>query len=100
FADRGFDKARLLRHQYGFDDHKYHPPTEHRPPQSGLTMLFVGGCAPRKGLHFALEAWLASTAAREGRFLIAGAFVPGYAELLAPMLSHPSVEVLGHRTDV
>jgi len=32
--------------------------------------------------------------------MIAGGFVPGYAEKLASMLSHPSVHVLGHRTDV
>ena len=63
-------------------------------------MLFVGGCAPRKGLHYALEAWLRSPASNTGRFLIAGAFVPGYAEKLAPMLSHRSIEVLGHRSDV
>jgi glycosyltransferase involved in cell wall biosynthesis len=63
-------------------------------------MLFVGGCAPRKGLHYALEAWLQSPAHRNGIFLIAGAFIPGYAEKLSAMLSHPSVRVLGHRKDV
>ena len=63
-------------------------------------MIFVGGCAPRKGLHYALQAWLASSACHTGRLLIVGAFVPGYRERLASMLSHPSIHVLGHRTDV
>jgi glycosyltransferase involved in cell wall biosynthesis len=63
-------------------------------------MISVGVCAVRKGLHFALEAWLKSSASRDGTFVIAGGFIPGYAEKLAPMLSHPSVKVLGHRNDV
>jgi glycosyltransferase involved in cell wall biosynthesis len=54
----------------------------------------------RKGLHFALEAWLRSTASRTGTFTIAGEFLPGYQRRLSPMLSHPSVRVLGHRDDV
>jgi glycosyltransferase involved in cell wall biosynthesis len=63
-------------------------------------MLFVGDCAVRKGLHFALEAWLQSDAHVEGTFLIAGRFLPAYAEKLSSMLSHPSVHVLGQRKDV
>ena len=69
-------------------------------PDRGLTVLFAGGCAPRKGLHYALDAWLQSSACQEGVFLIAGKFIPGYAELLAKQLSHPSVKVLGHRNDL
>ena len=63
-------------------------------------MLFVGVCAVRKGVHYALEAWLQSLAHKNGTFLIAGGFLPEYAAKLAPMLSHPSVKALGHRTDV
>jgi glycosyltransferase involved in cell wall biosynthesis len=63
-------------------------------------MLFVGVCAVRKGLHFALEAWLKSPAHRSGTFQIAGEFLPAYERKLAPMLGHPSVRVLGHRRDV
>ena len=69
-------------------------------PKRGLTMLFVGVCAVRKGVHYALEAWLQSPAHRDDTFLIAGEFLPAYAKKLAPMLSHPSVKPLGHRTDV
>ena len=63
-------------------------------------MMSVGVCAVRKGLHYALEAWLRSPASKDGTFLIAGGFLPDYQEKLAPMLAHPSVQVLGHRTDV
>jgi glycosyltransferase involved in cell wall biosynthesis len=63
-------------------------------------MLFAGDCAVRKGVHFALEAWLQSPAHRDGRFLIAGNFLPAYAEKLSALLRHPSVEVLGHRSDI
>jgi glycosyltransferase involved in cell wall biosynthesis len=100
FVDEGFSRERLTRDQYGYDETVYHSGQQVRDDQRGLTMLFVGGCAPRKGLHYALEAWLRSPASRKGRFLIAGAFVPGYADKLSSMLSHDSVEVLGHRTDV
>jgi glycosyltransferase involved in cell wall biosynthesis len=100
FAEKGFAPERLMRHQYGFDESVYFPPRKPRPAQRGLTLLFVGVCAVRKGLHFALEAWLRSPAHREGTFLIAGAFVRDYERKLAPMLAHPSVRVLGHRNDV
>jgi glycosyltransferase involved in cell wall biosynthesis len=63
-------------------------------------MLFVGVCAVRKGVHYALEAWLKSPACQDGTFLIAGEFLPAYQAKLAPMLKHPSVRVLGHRNDV
>jgi glycosyltransferase involved in cell wall biosynthesis len=100
FRDLGFSSSRLVRHQYGFDPSVFTPPDLYQAPDRGLRMLFVGGCAPRKGLHFALQAWLASPASRSGRFQIAGTFVKGYEQMLAPMLSHPSVEVLGQSSDV
>ena len=100
FLDRGFTPEKLVRHQYGFDERVYYPNSRRQETKGGLTMLFAGGCAPRKGLHYALEAWLRSPAPYQGTFLIAGEFVPAYAERLTPMLSHPSVRVLGHRNDV
>src|ERR1700752_5385386 len=63
-------------------------------------MISVGVWAVRKGLHFALEAWLRSPASEDGTFLIAGEFLPAYQEKLTSMLAHPSVKVLGHRKDV
>jgi glycosyltransferase involved in cell wall biosynthesis len=101
FLDQGVSGSKLVRHTYGFDEAVYYPTTGHRrPDSSGLVVLFVGVAAVRKGLHFALEAWLRSPASRDGTFLIAGEFLPEYAEYLAASLAHPSVHVLGHRTDV
>jgi glycosyltransferase involved in cell wall biosynthesis len=99
FLDQGFPPTQLARHIYGYDEKVYYPNGTHSD-QEGLRMLFVGVCAVRKGLHYALEAWLASPASREGTFLIAGDFLPAYREKLAPMLAHPSIRVLGHRTDI
>jgi glycosyltransferase involved in cell wall biosynthesis len=98
FRDKGFPAAKLLRDQYGFDDKTYCP----GPPRNneGLAVLFVGGAAPRKGLHYALQAWLRSPASEKGTFTIAGAFIPGYAEKMADMLSHKSVRAFGHRKDI
>jgi glycosyltransferase involved in cell wall biosynthesis len=100
FRQHGAAAEKLVRHIYGFDEKVYWPNGQFPDPKRGLTMLFVGVCAVRKGLHYALEAWLHSPASREGIFMIAGAFLPAYQEKLAPLLAHPSVKVLGHRTDV
>lgn len=100
FQDKGFPKEKLVRHIYGFDEKVYYPDGRNNDGKQGLTALFVGICAVRKGVHFALEAWLQSPARRNGTFLIAGEFLPAYAEKLAPMLADPSVRVLGHRNDV
>jgi D-inositol-3-phosphate glycosyltransferase len=100
FLDQGVPEEKLLRHIYGFDPAIFFPTRGERPTQTGLTVLFVGVAAVRKGLHFALEAWLRSPASEHGRFLIAGEFLPSYRDRLAPMLAHPSVQPLGHRNDV
>jgi len=100
FLDKGFSRDRLARHIYGFDEKTYCPAPDYKPNQGGLRMLFVGFCAVRKGMHYALEAWLKSPAHRGCTFTIAGDFMPEYAKKLAPMLSHPSVRALGHRNDI
>lgn len=100
FLEEGFQPDKLLRHSYGFDPATYYPAAESRRGGRGLTVLFVGVAAVRKGLHFALEAWHESPISREGRFLIAGDFLPDYRERLSSLLEHPSVEVLGHRHDI
>ena len=97
FLDEGFPREKLLRHTYGFDPSIFFPPADDRPQRPGLTVLFAGVAAVRKGLHLALEAWLRSPAASNGTILIAGAFVPAYRDRLSELLSHPSVRVLGHR---
>jgi glycosyltransferase involved in cell wall biosynthesis len=100
FADRGFSPAKLVRFQYGYDQDTCYPPAGTREDQPGLTVLFAAACAPRKGLHYALEAWLSSSACHEGKFLVVGDFIPGYAERLSSQLAHPSVTRLGYRNDL
>jgi glycosyltransferase involved in cell wall biosynthesis len=100
FRDSGFTSEKLVRHQYGYDEKVFFPRQQDATGDRGLIVLFAGGCAPRKGLHYALQAWLQSTAHQKGEFLIAGEFIPGYAEKLSPWLEHPSVKVLGFRKDV
>jgi glycosyltransferase involved in cell wall biosynthesis len=100
FREHGFPDQKLARHQYGYDEKTYFPAAEPRAANAGLTFLFAGGCAPRKGLHYALDAWLQSSASKNGTFLIAGGFIPGYAEVLSKQLAHPRVKVLGHRNDL
>ncbi len=99
FMDRGFARERLARHTYGFDEQRFFPVAS-RNGSDKFTMLFAGSCAVRKGVHYALEAWLRSPAHRNGTFLIAGNMLPQYAEKLSTMLSHPSVRILGHRNDM
>jgi glycosyltransferase involved in cell wall biosynthesis len=99
FVDQGVDPDRLVRHIYGYDETVFHP-GERRERGEGLTALFVGVAAVRKGLHFALDAWLRSAASETGTFLIAGEVLPAYGERLKAQLAHPSVKVLGHRDDV
>lgn len=100
FLDQGFSRERLLRHIYGYDPERFYPDNNSRHVDQGLRMLSVGVNAVRKGVHFALEAWVRSTASESGSFLIVGEFLPAYQERLAKLLSHPSVKVLGHRNDV
>ncbi|MDE3178647.1 MAG: glycosyltransferase family 4 protein [Acidobacteriota bacterium] len=100
FLDKGYAKEKLARHIYGFDEKVYNLSPKPRDPKRPFTMLFVGVCAVRKGVHYALEAWLKSPASEDGQFLIAGEFLPAYQKKLAAMLARPSVHVLGHRNDV
>ncbi len=72
-----------------------------RPADKPLTVLFAGRCEPRKGLHYAMKAWVESGIGdRGGRFLICGEYVDGYREVLAQWLAHPSVEDLGYVGDL
>jgi len=100
FLDQGFKREQLARHIYGFDEKRFYPDNSPGDNRQGLTILSVGVQAVKKGLHYALEAWLKSPAHTNGTFLIAGEVLPAYAEKLKTMLSHPSVQVLGHRNDV
>jgi glycosyltransferase involved in cell wall biosynthesis len=100
FEDRGFAKEKIFRHSYGFDENRYFPDATRNVPEGEFTALFVGVDAIRKGLHLALEAWLASPASRNGKFLIAGDLSAEFKGRWAKELADPSVMPLGHRSDV
>ena len=100
FLDQGVPASKLVRHIYGYDEDTFSPEPTGRASAAGLTMLYVGVAAVRKGLHFALEAWLRSPASTDGVFLIAGEVLPAYGDRLRAELAHPSVRVLGHREDI
>ena len=100
FFSAGFPKSKILRHQYGFDENEYVPASELRDPGRPFTAIFVGVDAVRKGLHLALEAWIASPASADGVFLIAGELNQEFKRRFAEELSHPSIKQLGHRHDV
>lgn len=100
FIQQGFAPGKLLRHTYGYDERRFFPEMRPGPTSGGLTVLFAGICAVRKGLHLALDAWLNSSASTTGRFLIAGTFLPAYREKLRSALAHPSVHYLGQRNDL
>jgi len=100
FRDRGFPEAKILRHQYGFDESEYFPQATLREPGKKFTALFVGVDAVRKGLHLATEAWLSSPAAKDGTFFIAGELTQEYKKRFASDLLNPSIVQLGHRRDV
>jgi len=100
FIDEGFSEAKLLRHRYGYDNTLISSGNQSPLSNKGLVMLYAGLGSPRKGLHHALTAWLASDASKTGRFLICGDIVEAYRQKLEAMLAHPSVEILGHRSDL
>lgn len=102
FHRRGFAPTRVLRHQYGYAPEAFQCPPAADPPAAPrpLKAAFVGRCEPRKGLHYALEAWTNSSAAGDGELAICGRFEADYRRKLQPLLSHPSIRVLGFVNDV
>lgn len=102
FLQKGFRREGLFRHQYGYDPTVFWPDkSEDAARENGpLRIAYVGECNPLKGLHFALEAWLKSKESSRGRFYVCGRFLPEYRERVKDMLTHPSIEYTGFRSDV
>jgi glycosyltransferase involved in cell wall biosynthesis len=96
FLERGFDEARLRRHRYGCTPSA--PIVRRSDPGRGLTAVFLGRVEPRKGVHHALDAWIASQASADGRLLIFGAIDDDYHAMIADRLAHPGVELRGITT--
>lgn len=99
FMKYGFDRNQLVRHIYGYDQSRFYPKEDSKNNKS-LTFISVGVQAVKKGLHYALEAWLKSSAAKDSTFLIVGELAPSYQNKLESMLSHPNIHILGYRRDV
>lgn len=106
FVERGVHPDKLLRHRYGYNpddipgpadaagssDGTVTPTSTRAPADRPFTAIFVGSGTPRKGLHYALEAWHGMGPERgDGIFRIHGSIESGYADFLAPLLDHPSV---------
>lgn len=100
FTDRGFDASRLLRHQYGYRPTTKAPVARVANTGRPLTAVFVGRGEPRKGLHYALRAWRASTAHDKGTFIVCGEIDPLYRRYLELDLDVPGLELRGFQSDV
>lgn len=100
FLREGFHEAKIAIGHYGYDPEHFRPAPEEQQGGGGLKAVFVASGEPRKGLHFALEAWVKSEAARDGRFEIYGRFIPEYRNSLVALLKHPSVHEMGFTSDV
>jgi len=101
FVERGVPERKVAIHQNGTDIARFSAAENGRPAGRPLTALFAGRLEPRKGLHYALEAWARSgVGERGGRFVICGDFVPGYREVVARGLTLPGVEVRGYVADL
>jgi glycosyltransferase involved in cell wall biosynthesis len=102
FLDKGFKREKIALHRYGFDASRFNFPRSNliKADERPFKMVFLGSCEPRKGLHYALDAWLASKACKNGTFYICGKYIPGYRKLLADRLAHPSVKEVGSLSNV
>lgn len=99
FLEAGVPGTKLARHRYGFDPEAFHARGRDDGPGRPFTAVFLGSAEPRKGLHYALEAWRAADVGAGSRFLIAGSFAPGYRERIAELLAQPGVSELGFTDD-
>ncbi len=106
FVERSYEQRpgapiRTIRHSYGFDPDDFPAPPLRRPREGGLVVAFVGRCEPRKGVHYALDAWHKSGLAVEGgRFIICGEWQSNYRQALSDKLDDPSIELRPFTDDV
>lgn len=100
FTDRGWDPEVLLRHQYGHRPRAAVPVPRDADPDRPLTAVFVGRVEPRKGLHYALQAWRGSSIAERGRFLVVGEVMAEYWASLGELREARGVEVHGFVADM
>lgn len=100
FVNEGFPAERLLQHRYGCDVRRFPARVPgSRPSDRPFTAVFVGRGDPAKGLHIALDAWVAADL-DGAQFLIAGNILPDYERYLTDRLRAPGVGVLGFVRDI
>ncbi len=101
YACRPGRPLEVVRHRYGFDPDIFPAPARTHREDSPFTLLFVGSCEPRKGLHYALQAWRSLDLGTKGsRFVIVGRWEDDYRRLLAEELVGRGVEVREPSSDV
>jgi glycosyltransferase involved in cell wall biosynthesis len=100
FLDLDYPASRLARIQYGCDPQVFHARGRTTTDAGGVEFLFAARCEPRKGLHYALKAWLASEASKTGKLHICGVYSPNYREILEDQLRHPSIVDHGFTEDI
>ena len=104
FKDRGFGKDKLIRMFYGYDPKSFYLPPGGIKERSNekFVITFVGRAEPRKGLHYALEAWSNSELKTQTIFRIVGNMnvIPGYINVLGRWLNQSNVQILGEIDNV
>jgi glycosyltransferase involved in cell wall biosynthesis len=100
FLKKGFPESKLALYHYGYDPEKFYPNDHLASQNRPFKALFMGSCEPRKGLHYALQAWLKSKANQTGELLICGSFIKGYRNIVNEYLKHPSIKEVGYVQDV
>ena len=78
--EQGVPEAKLYRSHFGWEPARFPGLASPPPPRARFTALFVGDITVRKGVHLALEAWLAAEI--DGEFRLAGRVSP---EMEAPL---------------
>jgi len=100
FIKKGFPESKLSLYHYGCDFEKFSPCPEEKAKARPFRVVFVASCEPRKGLHYALKAWLMSKARQTGEFVICGEYVDGYRDILKDDLRHTSIKEVGYVDDL
>ncbi len=104
FKERGFEDEKLIRMHYGYDPNVFYPVSEDsgKRKKKKFTITFVGRGEPRKGLHYALEAWSIAGLCSRTRFNVVGKLdvIPGYDRILNKWLNHENICILGEISNV
>lgn len=98
FLAEAVDPQKLFLVPYGVDTQKFFPPKK-KDKNSTFRLLFVGQVSLRKGVPYLLQAWQKIKLPRAELWL-AGRIVPSIQHIISPYLSDPTINFLGHVTNV